>query len=343
MRLPDLTEIEAAARLVHAAFGPTPTYAWPLLSARAGGGTVWVKHENHTPTGAFKVRGGLVFMDRLARERPHVRGVVSATRGNHGQSLAYAGARHGIAATIVVPHGNSAGKNAAMRAQGARLVEHGADFDEARVEATRLAARDDGLEFVPSFHPDLVAGVATYALELFRQADPAPDVLYVPIGLGSGVCGCIAARDALGLPTEIVGVQSTGADAYARSFAEGRVVETARADTRADGMATRVPVPEAVEIVRRGAARVVTVTDAEVAGAVRALWEDTHNLAEGAGAAPLAALLKEGGVRPGRSAAVVLCGGNIDLDLFRAWVLGGGEGATTDAPASPALPAVAAG
>ncbi len=318
----DLPALEAAARLVHGVFPPTPQYAWPLLAARTGA-EVWVKHENHTPTGAFKVRGGLVFMERLKRERPHVRGVVSATRGNHGQSLAYAGARVGVPVTIVVPLGNSTEKNAAMRAQGATLVEHGRDFDEAREEARRLAAAE-GLEFAPSFAPDLVKGVATYALELFRHVaslGPPLDALYVPIGLGSGICGCIMARDLLGLPTQIIGVQSDRADAYARSFAAGHVVATDSADTRADGMATRVPDAGALEIIRRGAARIVTVSDDAVAAAIRAYWQDTHNLAEGAGAAPLAALLQEGGAMRGRRVGVILCGGNIDLALFRGWVM----------------------
>jgi threonine dehydratase len=206
-RVFDLPALEAAARLVHGVFPATPQHAWPLLAARTGA-EVWVKHENHTPTGAFKVRGGLVHFDRLKRERPGIAGVVSATRGNHGQSLAFAGARAGIPVTIVVPHGNSTEKNAAMRAFGARLVEHGEDFDAARVEAMRLAEAE-GLDFAPSFAPDLVRGVATYALELFRGAPPL-DALYVPIGLGSGICGCIMARDLLGLATEIIGVQSTG-------------------------------------------------------------------------------------------------------------------------------------
>ncbi len=259
-------------------------------------------------------------MDRLRRERSQVPGVVSATRGNHGQSLAYAGKRHGVPVTIVVPHGNSSEKNAAMRAWGAKLVEHGADFDEARVEASRLAEAE-GLEFAPSFAPDLVLGVATYALELFRGAPPL-DALYVPIGLGSGICGCIGARDLLGLRTEIIGVQSTAAPAYALSFAAGRVVETASARTLADGMATRVPDAEALGIIRRGAARIVTVDDDEVAAAIRAYWRDTHNLAEGAGAAPLAALLQEAPRMRGKRVGLVLCGGNIDLELFRRWVLG---------------------
>ncbi len=314
----DLPALEAAARLVHGVFPATPQFAWPLLVARTGA-EVWVKHENHTPTGAFKVRGGLVFMERLKRERPGVPGIISATRGNHGQSLAYAGQRLGVPVTIVVPEGNSREKNAAMRAQGARLVEHGADFDAAREHAMALAA-EQGLEFAPSFAPDLVCGVATYALELFR-AVPKLDALYVPIGLGSGICGCIMARDLLGLPTEIIGVQSTGADSYARSFAAGRVVTTARAETRADGMATRVPDPAALAIIAKGAARIVTVTDDEVAAAIRAYWQDTHNLAEGAGAAPLAALMQERDRMAGKRVATILCGGNIDLDLFRDWVL----------------------
>lgn len=313
-----LGELEDAARLVHAAFPPTPQYAWPLLAQRAGA-EVWVKHENHTPTGAFKVRGGVVFMERLKRENPNVAGVVSATRGNHGQSLAYAGARYGIPVTILVPRGNSVEKNNAMRAQGARLIEYGADFDEARAEAARLA-KAEGLLFAPSFAPDLVMGVATYALELLRAAPPLA-ALYVPIGLGSGICGCILARDLLGLSTEIIGVQSTEAPAYALSFAAGQVVTTATANTRADGMATRLPDADALEIIRKGAARIVTVTDDEVAAAIRAYWQDTHNLAEGAGAAPLAALLQERAAMRGKRVGIVLCGGNIDLALFRDWVM----------------------
>jgi len=314
----DLPALEEAAKLVHGVFPPTPQFAWPLLAARTGA-EVWVKHENHTPTGAFKVRGGLTYFDRLKRERPDVRGVVSATRGNHGQSLAYAGARAGVPVTIVVPHGNSVEKNAAMRAFGAELVEHGADFDAARLHAMALAEQR-GLDFAPSFAPDLVRGVATYALELFRGA-PRLDALYVPIGLGSGICGCIMARDLLGLSTEIIGVQSTEAPAYALSFRAREVVTVESANTRADGMATRIPDPAALAMILKGAARVVTVTDAEVAAAIRAYWTDTHNLAEGAGAAPLAALMQEKGRMKGKRVAVILCGGNIDLDLFRSWVL----------------------
>jgi threonine dehydratase len=313
-----LNELEQAAAEVHAAFPGTPQYRWPLLAERTGA-EVWVKHENHTPTGAFKVRGGLIHLARLAREASRPAGIISATRGNHGQSLAYAGRRVGIPVTIVVPHGNSTEKNAAMRALGARLVEHGHDFDAARMEAMRLAD-SEGLTFAPSFHRDLVLGVATWALELFRAA-PELDALYVPIGLGSGICGAIRTRDLLGLRTEIIGVQSTGASAYARSLEAGHPVELTSAETLADGMAVRIPDPAAFEIIRAGASRIVTVSDDEVAEAIRAYWTDTHNLAEGAGAAPLAALGKERERMAGKRIGLPLCGGNIDLALFRSWVL----------------------
>jgi threonine dehydratase len=313
-----LAELEAAAQLVQRTVPPTPQYLWPLLAKRTGC-EVWVKHENHTPTGAFKLRGGLIYVERLRRERPEVRGIVSATRGNHGQSLAWAGRRYDIAVTVVVPHGNSVEKNAAMRAFGAHLVEHGDDFEMAREEAARLAVAER-LEFAPSFAPDLVKGVATYSLELFRAAPPL-DALYVPIGLGSGICGAIMVRDLLGLRTEIVGVQSTGAPAYARSLAEGRVVALNRAETHADGMAVRQPDAEAFAIIGAGAARIVTVSDDEIADAIRAYWTDTHNLVEGAGAAPLAALMQERARMAGKRVGVVISGGNIDLALFRSWVL----------------------
>ena len=310
----DLTDLHAASRIVHAAMPPTPQYAWPLLAARAGC-EVWVKHENHTPTGAFKVRGGLVYLDGLRRTRPDVRGLVTATRGNHGQSLAFAGGRAGVPVVVVAPHGNSTEKNAAMRALGAELVEEGRDFDAARERAAQLAA-ERGFEMVPSFHPDLVRGVATYALELFTAA-PDLDTVYVPIGLGSGICGLIRTRDLLNLSTRIVGVVSTGAPAMALSFDAGRIVTTETADTVADGLACRVPDPEAFAAIRAGADRIVQVTDAEVAAAMRAYWTDTHNLAEGAGAAPLAALLQERDRMRGRRVGVILCGANIDLDLAR--------------------------
>lgn len=313
-----LDELQRAAALIHQHFPPTPQYPWPLLSQRTGA-EIWVKHENHTPTGAFKVRGGLVYMDRLKRERPNVRGVVSATRGNHGQSLAYAGKRFDVPVTIVVPHGNSVEKNAAMRAFGARLIEHGADFEEARDEAMRLAAAED-LEFAPSFGAPFVLGVATWAWELLHAAPPL-DALYVPIGLGSGICGAILTRDLLRLPTAIVGVQAEGAPTYARSVAEGRPISLNRAETRADGIATRQPDLKALGIITAGTQRIITVSDEAIGAAIRCYWQDTHNLAEGAGAAPLAALLQEPESVAGRRIGVVLSGGNIDLDLFRTWVL----------------------
>ena len=310
----DLPRLEDAARTVYAAMPPTPQYAWPLLAERTGA-QVWVKHENHTPTGAFKVRGGLVYLDGLRRERPGVRGLVTATRGNHGQSLPYAARGTGVGVTVVVPRGNSAEKNAAMRAFGAELVEAGRDFDEARERASRLAAEREA-EMVSPFHPDLVRGVATYALELFR-AVPDLDTVYVPIGVGSGICGLIRTRDLLGLSTRVVGVVSAHAPAMALSVQAGRVVTTETADTFADGMACRVPDPAALAAIRAGADRIVRVTDEEVAAALRAYWTDTHNLAEGAGAAPLAALLQEHERMRGKRVGLILCGGNIDLALAR--------------------------
>jgi threonine dehydratase len=314
----DLGQLERAHAIVGAAVPPTPAYVWPRLAERLGAAAI-VKHENHTPTAAFKVRGGLVYIDRMKRERPNTAGLISATRGNHGQSLAFAGRRHGVPVTILVPRGNSVDQNHAMRAFGATLVEHGEDFQAAREEAYRRAAID-GLEFVPAFHPDLVLGVATYALELFRKA-PDLDLLYVPIGQGSGICGCIRARDLLGLRTDIVGVQSTEAPSYALSFAAGTVVTTATSSTMADGVATRIPDPDALAIIRKGAARVLQVTDDEIGAAMRAYWTDTHNLAEGAGAAALAAALQDGPKIRGKRIGLILSGGNVDLDLFQRWVM----------------------
>ena len=312
-----LADLEDALARVHAAFPATPQRQWPLLSKRCGA-DVWVKHENATPIGAFKVRGGLVYVGHLAEEAAAPNGLISATRGNHGQSLAYAGARFGIPVTIVVPHGNSTEKNAAMRAFGARLVEHGSDFDEARIEAMRLAEHE-GLLFAPVFHRDLVLGVATWALELLRGAPPL-DALYVPIGLGSSICGAILARDLLDLQTDIIGVQSSEAACYARSLEAGHAVELNSADTNADGLAVRIPDAQALEIIKHGAARVITVTDDEIAAAIRVYWTDTHNLAEGAGAAALAGLLQEKQEMEGRRVGVCLSGGNIDLALFKSWV-----------------------
>jgi threonine dehydratase len=314
----DLQQLERAHGVVGAAVPPTPAHAWPLLAQRLGA-TVIVKHENHTPTGAFKVRGGLVYFERLKRERPATVGLISATRGNHGQSLAFAGSRYRLPVTIYVPHGNSVEQNRAIRGFGATLVEHGEDFQAAREEAYRRA-ETNGLEIVPAFHPDLVLGVATYALELLRKVDDL-DILYVPIGQGSGICGCILARDLLGRTTEIVGVQSTEAPSYALSFAAGVVVTTETSNTRADGVATRIPDADALAIIRKGASRIVQVTDDEIAAAMRAYWTDTHNLAEGAGAAALAAALQEKKKLQGKRVGLILSGGNIDFDRFRNWVM----------------------
>lgn len=310
----DLEQIESAARLIARYMPPTPQYCWPLLSERAGA-EVWVKHENHTPIGAFKVRGGLVFMEDLKALRGDVSGVIAATRGNHGQSIAYAGHAHGLKSVVVVPHGNSVEKNRAMRALGAELIEHGEDFNAAHDHAKGLAARE-GLYMVPSFDPLLVRGVATYSLEFLRGAGNL-DVVYVPIGLGSGICGMIAARDALGHRTEVVGVVSERAAAYALSYEAGRPIATNSADTMADGVAVRIPDPNALEIILRGAARVVQVSEDEIKAAMRAYYTDTHNLAEGAGAAPLAALLKEKDRLKGKRAGVVLSGGNVDAAVFK--------------------------
>ncbi|MGE3914510.1 MAG: threonine dehydratase [Hyphomicrobiaceae bacterium] len=307
-------ELEAAAALVHAQMPPTPAYAWPLLAERAGC-EVWLKHENHTPIGAFKIRGGIVYMAELAGGGARPRGVVTATRGNHGQSIARAAKAAGLASTILVPHGNSAEKNAAMRAFGAHLVEHGRDFDEAKNEAARLAA-SEGLHMVPSYHPALVKGVASYALELFAAAGPL-DAVFVPIGMGSGISGLLAARDALGLATEIVGVVAAAAPAVALSFEAGRPVSTNSAATFADGLACREPHPDAIAVIRRGAADIVQVSEDAIAEAMRLLFETTHNVAEGAGAAALAALLVDKRRRPGARLGAILSGGNVDRPVFQ--------------------------
>ncbi len=306
-------ELESAARLVYRHMQPTPQYAWPLLG-EAVGAEVWVKHENHTPIGAFKIRGGITFVDWLRRTRPDIGGIITATRGNHGQSQARAAIGSGLSATILVPHGNSVEKNAAMRAFGGEVVEFGRDFDEARLEAARIA-EERNLFMVPTYHPELVRGVATYALELFGAVSDL-DTVYVPIGCGSGICSIITARDALGLTTEVVGVVSTEAAAAKLSFEAGRLVETDSAKTFADGIAVRVPVQEAFDVYSRGAARIVAVTDDQVADAMRLYYRATHNVAEGAGAAPLAALTAERERMQGKRVGVILCGGNADSDLF---------------------------
>ena len=309
----DLAALDEAAALIRTVMPATPQYRWPLLVRRLGA-EIWVKHENHTPIGAFKLRGGLVYLDELRRFKPDIRGVITATRGNHGQSIACAAARLGLAATIVVPYGNSAEKNRAMAAFGATLVEAGSDFQAAYEDAIARAASDN-LHLVRSFDPALVRGVATCGLELFRAVGGL-DTVYVPVGLGSGICAMIAAREAVGETAEIVGVVAANAPTYALSFAAGHAVSTNSADTIADGLAVRVPDDAALAIIRGGAARIVTVSEAEIRRAMHILFTDTHNVAEGAGAAALAAAFQERGRLAGKRVAVVLSGGNVDRALF---------------------------
>lgn len=308
-----LPELRQTADLVHRHMPATPQYAWPLLAQRLGC-TVWVKHENHSPVGAFKLRGGLAYMEKLSAEVAAGQPLVTATRGNHGQSIAVASKMAGFPLTIVVPEGNSSEKNAAMQAQGATVVIRGRDVDEASQEALRMSEEEGHLR-VPSFHPDLVRGVATYALELFEHAGPL-DTVYVPIGMGSGICGLIRTRDLLGLDTEIVGVVSEGADAYAQSMECGEIRTTEEANTFADGIACRKPDPVAFDMIHRGAARVIRVSDDEIAEAMRLYHETTHNLAEGAGAAALAGLLHERERQQGQRVGVILSGGNLDSELY---------------------------
>ena len=311
--LAPLDQLERAAAIVYETIAPTPQYAWPLLKA-ALGTQIWVKHENHTPIGAFKLRGGLVYFRYLSQRKDAASGVISATRGNHGQSVGFAARQYGIAATIVVPHANGTEKNAAMRALGVELIEHGEDFQAARERATWIA-QQRGLHMVPSFHPLLVHGVSSYSLELLR-AVPDLDVVYVPIGLGSGICGMVAARKALGHKVEIVGIVSQQAPAYALSFEQRRPVEHPVTTRVADGMACRTPEPEALEILWHHLDRIVQVTDDEVEEAMRLMYSATHNVAEGAGAAGLAAARKEQSRIAGRKAAVVLSGANVDREAF---------------------------
>ncbi|MEQ1684302.1 MAG: threonine dehydratase [Burkholderiaceae bacterium] len=315
----DRPSMENARRIVREAMPPTPQQRWPLLDQRLGA-QAWVKHENHTAVGAFKLRGGLVYFDALRRREPGCRAVISATRGNHGQSVGFAARRHAFDATIVVPHGNSVEKNAAMRALGVELIEHGDDFQAAREHAGQLA-RDHQLHMVPSFHDDLVRGVASYWLEFFEAVQP--EVVFVPIGQGSGICACIAARDYTGVATRIVGVVSAHATAYLQSFREGRAIEAPVTTVLADGMACRVPDEQALAVIRREVDDVVAVTDDQVAAAMRALFADTHNVAEGAGAAALAAALQQREKWVGRVIGLPLTGGNVDSPVF-AQVLGVG-------------------
>ena len=312
MTLFTLDQLRDAAELVGRRVPPTPQFAWPLLAARTGA-EVWVKHENHTPAGAFKLRGGLVYLDDLSRAGG-APGIATATRGNHGQSIPFAARPHGIPVKVWVPHGNSVEKNAAARAWGAEVIEHGHDFEAARTEAMRVAA-DEGLHAIGPFHPLLVRGVATYALEFFT-AQPDLDTVYVPIGMGSGACGLVTARDLLGLKTEIVGVVAEAAPAYALSFEAGRVVGTETAPTFADGVACRAPSEEALDVLLKGAARIVRVSEGEVAEAMRALHADTHNMAESAGAVGLAGLMAERERMRGRRVGVILSGGNVDVAQY---------------------------
>ena len=309
MSLFNLTELRDAADFVHQHVAPTPTIRWPLLD-RATGLSLYVKHENHTKLGAFKVRGGLTFCRYLGNSVDVSRGVISATRGNHGQSIAHAASRFGMAATIVVPHGNSVEKNAAMRAWGAEVIEHGDDFQEAAEFAAKHATNED-LVMIPPFHRELVRGVATYGLELF-DAVSGLDRVYVPVGMGSGICSLITARDALGLETEIIGVVASGADAIAQSFKAGKVVETAAARTFADGVACRSPNPSALDIILKGAADIVTVDEEQIRDAMRLYFSSCHTVAEGAGAVPLAAAIAGRDDNIGKKVAVILTGANID-------------------------------
>ncbi|NQU62332.1 MAG: threonine dehydratase [Rhodospirillales bacterium] len=311
--MPTITDLEAAQEIVAAHMAPTQQIHWPLLSARTGA-EVWVKHENHTPIGAFKVRGGLNFMAKLKKDEPNCPGVITATRGNHGQSVALAASKVGMKATVLVPFGNNPEKNAAMKAFGAELIEHGEDFHEAYMYSSELAV-ERGLRAIPPYHPWLIEGVGTYSLEMLSAVDGL-DTVYVPIGMGSGISGMIAARDGLGVSTKIVGVVADNAPAYALSFESGEVVSTNSADTLADGMACRVPDPAAVEIINKGAERIVRVSEDDILAAMKHYFTDTHNTSEGAGAAPLAALLQEKSKMAGKKVGLVLSGGNADKALF---------------------------
>lgn len=324
MSLPSKDQIANAREVVYRAMSATPCYQWPLLN-KATDVDLFVKHENHTPTGAFKIRGGLTFFDHVVREMPHIKRVVTATRGNHGQSVARAAKVAGIHPTILVPHGNSLEKNAAMEAFGAELIVHGDDFQESRERAGEMASAEDTL-MIPPFHPWLIEGVATYGAELFEQAHDL-DAVYVPIGMGSGFCGLAAARAACGASTEIIGVVSTGAPAYKLSVEAGYVIEHEVTTELADGMACRSPDAEALGYVMAHAARIVAVSDDEIAAAIRLYFTACHQVAEGAGAAPLAALMQERDMMHGKKVAVILCGGNIDTPVYRRILGGSHEGA----------------
>jgi threonine dehydratase len=313
MTLPSLEQIREAQNILYRYMPPTPQYSWPLINRRLDA-EVWVKHENHTPVGAFKIRGAMLYMEWLTRTQPELRGVIAATRGNHGQGVAMAARLHGAACVIVVPHGNSVEKNCAMVAQGAELVEHGQDFQES-LEYARMLAVDRGFVMVDSFHERLVMGTATYALE-FLQSAPALARVYVPIGLGSYICGVSAARNALGLTTEIVGVVASQSPSYALSFMQRKVVDAPSRTAIADGLACRTPNALAMEIIWENVSRIIEVSDAEIESAMRAIFQDTHNVAEGAAAAALAGAIKEQDANRGLRIGVVLTGGNVDAEVF---------------------------
>ena len=313
MALPSLEQIREAQTVLYRYMPATPQYSWPLINRRLDA-EVWVKHENHTPVGAFKIRGAMLYMDWLTRTQPELRGVIAATRGNHGQGVAMAARLHRVACVIVVPHGNSIEKNRAMVAQGAELVEHGQDFQES-LEYARVLGAERGFVMVDSFHERLVMGTATYALEFLQSVPPLARV-YVPIGLGSSICGVSAARNALGLTTEVVGVVASGSPSYALSFRQRKIVEAPSRTAIADGLACRTPNPSAMEIIWENVARVIEVSDVEIEAAMRALYQDTHNVAEGAAAAALAGVLKEQDLNRGKRVGIVLTGGNVDAGVF---------------------------
>lgn len=313
MKIPVLDELHRATELVRTVMPATPTYSWPLLNARTGA-EVWLKHENHSPVGAFKIRTATVYVDWLKREHPEIAEVVAATRGNYGQGVAFAAKRMGWKVTIVVPYRNSREKNRAMQAQGAELVEHGADFQAANEHATKLAAQT-GAHKIPSYDRLLAVGAGTFALEMFTAA-PELNTVYVPVGMGSSICGMVAAREALGLRTKIVGVTAKAAPATALSFAAGRVVPRAVSDTIADGVSCRIPVQEALDVMLRHVERFVEVSEEEIRAAMRAIYEDTHNVAEGAGAVAIAAVLQDRDRVAGKRVAAVITGGNVDREVF---------------------------
>jgi threonine dehydratase len=319
MTLPTIEQIRDAQNLVYRYMPPTPQYSWPLINQRLGA-EAWIKHENHTPVGAFKLRGALVYATWLKQTKPDLTGVVAATRGNFGQGVAMAARFLGMKAVIVVPHGNSVEKNRATQAQGAELVEHGHDFQES-LEFARILAGERDYAMIESFHERLVWGTATYALELF-QAVPKLDVVYVPIGMGTSICGMVAVRDALNLSTEIVGVTAAASAATAISFRERKLVESPAASQIADGLACRRPNQDALEIIWANVARIVEVSDGEIAEAMCIYYQDTHNVAEGAGAASLAAALKEKSSLGGKRAGIILTGGNVDRESFIAALSG---------------------